>query len=384
MAGLDDDRGSTLALMQGLMLKLLNVDAAGERALRVVSYFDQLLVHQPTLESVVRASAILADCPVGLSLPGVGLRLRFSPEGLELGDGAPREGNAQLSIEGADNRDDGLAWLEREGARGDLDDFILERMALTVASVLVRSVPLADIDFATGLSDPALAQLLINEKANEAERSRAARLMGIDQSSRIQLVAVQSDFFLPLHVEQLAATLRTAWKRQVFAAQMSKDVVIVISLGRDAVDWNTVSVDGRAASSEVVDVLQAPDAWRQARVALRFAGLGSAWPRQLDAGRVGVLGALSALDPALVRADPDVRRIEALAAATGGAESLRILDIVLQSDTLRSAAREANFHHSSIQSRLATIEKRYGLSVRTGIDRQRIATALLLWQLIQR
>ncbi len=365
------------------MLKLLNVDAAGERALRVVSYFDQLLVHQPSLESVVRASAILADCPVGLSLPGIGLRLRFSPEGLELGDRAQPESSAKLAIEGPDNREDGLAWLERDGARGDLDDFILERMALTVASVLVRTVPLADIDFATGLSDPALAQLLINEKANEAERSRAARLMGIDQSSRIQLVAVQSGSFLPAHVEALAATLRSAWQRQVFAAQMSKDVVIVIAIGRDPVDWNVVSVDGRAASSDVVDVLQAPEAWRQARVALRFAGLGIAWPNQLDAGRVGVLGTLSALDPATVRADADVRRIEALAASAGGAESIRILDIVLQTDTLRSAAREANFHHSSIQSRLATIEKRHGLSVRSGADRQRISIALLLWQLIQ-
>lgn len=374
----------TLSAMQGLMLKLLNVDAAGERALRVVSYFDQLLVHQPNLESVVRASAILADCPVGLSLPGIGLRLRFSPEGLELGDGAPHEGSAQVEVEGAEGREGGLVWLERGGARGDLDDFILERMALTVSSVLLRSVPLADIDFATGLSDPALAQLLVNEKANEAERSRAARLMGVDQSSRIQLVAVHSDFSGPAQVEQLALALRTAWQRPVFAAQMSKDVVIVVAIGRDAVQWDSVGIEGRAASSAVVDVLEAPEAWRQARTALRFAGLGSAWPKQLDSASVGTLSVLASLDPAIVRADPDVRRIEALAASTGGSESIRILDIVLHSDTLRSAAREANFHHSSIQSRLASIEKRHQLSLRTGTDRQRLSTALLLWQLSQR
>lgn len=366
------------------MLKLLNVDAAGERALRVVSYFDQLLVHQPNLESVVRASAILADCPVGLSLPGIGLRLRFSPEGLELGDGTPADGSAQFQIDGPDNREGGLVWLERDGARGDLDDFILERMALTVSSVLLRSVPLADIDFAMGLSDPALAQLLVNEKANEAERSRAARLMGIEQSSRIQLVAVQADFSLPAQVEQLAATLRTGWQRPVFAAQMSKDVVIVIVIGREAVDWEAVTIDGRAASGNIVDVLEAPEGWRQARVALRFAGIGSSWPKQLDSASIGVLGALGALDPATIRADADVRRIEALAATTGGTESIRILDIVLHSETLRSAAREANFHHSSIQSRLASIEKRHGLSLRKGTDRQRLSTALLLWQLSQR
>jgi hypothetical protein len=367
--------------MQGLMLKLLNVDAAGERALRVVSYFDQLLVHQPNLESVVRASAILADCPVGLVLPRIGLRLRFGPDGIELGAGAPPADSNQLAIDGPDDREGGLVWLEREGSHGDLDDFILERMALTVAGVLMRSAPLVDVDLATGLSDPALAQLLVNEKANEAERSRAARLMGIDQSSHIQLVAVQSDFSRPSYVERLAADLRAGWKRQAFAAQMSKDVVIVVAIGRDPVSWDAVSVEGRAASSGVVEVLEAPEAWRQARVALRFAGLGSAWPNQLDAAQVGVLSVLPAIDPAAVRADPDVRRIESLAAAPGGAESIRILDIVLHSETLRSAAREANFHHSSIQSRLAGIEKRYGLTLRTGRDRQRLSTALLLWQL---
>jgi hypothetical protein len=368
--------------MQGLMLKLLNVDADGERALRVVSYFDQLLIHQPTLDSVVRASAIIADCPVGLALPRLGLRIVFGPDGFEMPATAALSGTAiRMEIDGHNESEGGSVWLDRHDIRGDLDDFILERMEITVISVLIRSAPTIDADLAAGLADPALAQLLVNEKANEAERSRAARLMGIDPSSHVQLIAVQGDFSAPALVERLAGTLREGWRRPVFAAQLSREVVIVVTSGQPPVSWSAVALEHRAASSGVVEVLAAPTAWSHARNALRFAGLSSSWPRQLEATQVGVLGALAGLDSSATRDDPDVRRIEELAASPSGAESIRILDIVLHSDTLRSAARDANFHHSSIQSRLATIERRFGLSIKSGMDRQRVAAALLLWQL---
>jgi hypothetical protein len=97
-------------------------------------------------------------------------------------------------------------------------------------------------------------------------------------------------------------------------------------------------------------------AWEQARVTLRFAGLGSGWPDQLDSEQVGVLSSLAALDSAAVRADSGDCRIEKLAAAPGGAESFRVLNIALHCDTLRSAAPDARYYRSSIQSRLASIE----------------------------
>ncbi|MDJ0333891.1 hypothetical protein QMG83_01490 [Salinibacterium sp. G-O1] len=287
----------------------------------------------------------------------------------------------RLEIDGHEDSAGGSVWLDRSGTRGDLDDFILERMAITVSAVVNRSAPSGEADLAAGLADPALAQLLVNEKANEAERSRAARLMGIDPSSHVQLIAIQGEFSDSTQVERLGVSLRDAWQRPAFTAQLSREIIIVVTTGRMPISWSGVSIDLRAASSGVVEVLAAPVAWNQARSALRFAGLGRSWPRQLEATQVGVLGALAKLEPALVRDDPDVRKIESLAASPGGDESIRILDTVLHSDSLRSAARDANFHHSSIQSRLATIERRFGLSVRSGLDRQRVATALLLWQL---
>ena len=131
----------------------------------------------------------------------------------------------------------------------------------------------------------------------------------------------------------------------------------------------------------MVDVVDAPSSWAGARQALRFAGLGAAWPRFLRSEKVGALALLLALDPQTVSADHDVRAIQDLSRSPGGDDAVQILDHVLHAESLRSAARDANFHHSSLQSRVHRIEAVLGMDLRDGLGRQRAAQALLLWQL---
>ena len=103
------------------MMKLLNVDAAGERALRVVAYFDQLVANNPDLDSVVRATALIADCSAGLNLRDRGLVLRYNCEGTLLsGPGSPLPA-APITTDAGEV---GTLWIEREGAPRDLDEFI--------------------------------------------------------------------------------------------------------------------------------------------------------------------------------------------------------------------------------------------------------------------
>jgi hypothetical protein len=256
-------------------------------------------------------------------------------------------------------------------------------MALIAASVIQRSSFNRDIDYASGFSDPALAQLLVNERVSEAEGSRAARLMGLDHSSPVQIVAWAPEPDTSSDLESAVEALRDVWKRQIHLAQISTDLAIAIVVTREGVKWTGAELGGRACSGSIVEAVNAPQSWRQAREGLRFAGIGTAWPRLLDSGAVGSLRLLALLDPATVNADGDVERIQALWESPGGAESIQILDYFLHSESVRSAAREAKFHHSSVQNRLGRIETALALSLKSGSGRQRAAHALLLWQLFR-
>ncbi|MGP3533839.1 helix-turn-helix domain-containing protein [Microbacterium sp. RD1] len=366
--------------MQGLMVKLLNVDTPGERALRVVAYFDQLAANNPDLDVVVRATAIIADCPAGLELTSRGVLSRYSAEGIALP--GPAASVSQRGTVVVDANEQGTVWLERAGETLELDEFIVERFGLTVAGVVAKQRPPSDADLAFGFSDPALAQLMVNGRASEAERSRAARLIGLHPTSPVQLIALE-----PRVGEQpdaLIAAMRAAWRRPVYLAALSRQLSLVIAVGSDPVEWNVEGLAGRAASGPVVDLLDAPSSWAVARDALRFAGAASPWPRVLDAEQLGVVRLLGLLDPSVVAAHPDVARLEQLAAAPHGAEAIAILDHYLHADSLRSAARAANFHHSSLQSRIVRIGEALQVDLRTPAGRQRVALALILWRITRR
>jgi hypothetical protein len=363
--------------MQGLMVKLLNVDTPGERALRVVSYFDQLTSNTPDLDAVIRATAVLADCPAGVEITSRGLSIRYSSEGVLLTGPASRV-SQQTAIDAGSN-EHGTLWLERGDTNHELDEFILERFGLTIVTVLTRQRPTSGADTASGLSDPALAQLLVNARSTEAERSRAARLIGLHPASSVQLIAVESTGSIP---EDLSTRpLRTAWQRPVHIAPLSQHLSLLIAVGSDPVDWTAShGIAGRAASGPVVDILGAPRSWEIARDTLRFAGATSSWPRLLDSNQLGVVRLLGSLNPAVVADHPDVLNLERLASGAQGRESIEILDHFLHADSLRSAARAANFHHSSLQSRVTRIGQLLDIDLRSAAGRERAGLGLLLWK----
>lgn len=362
------------------MVKLLNVDTPGERALRVVAYFDQLVSHAPDLEAVVRATAVIADCPAGLDIPSRGLFIRYSSEGVQLhGPGTLPSQRAAID---ASRDEHGTLWLERPGGSHELDEFILERFTLTVSAVLTRQRSSGAAETAVGLSDPALAQLFVNPRSTEAERSRAARLIGLQPNSSVQLIAVDSSGTQPEYLT--TPPLRAAWRRPVHVAPLSRNLSLIIAEGQDPVDWAAPhGLTGRAASGPVVDILDAPRSWGIARETLRFAQATTAWPRLLDSDQLGAVRLIGSLDATTVVTHPDVIRLEQLASSPRGTETIEILDHYLHADSLRSAARALNFHHSSLHSKLTRIGQILEMDLRAPAGRERARLGLLLWKLFR-
>ncbi len=86
-------------------------------------------------------------------------------------------------------------WLERGGPPGPLDELLLDRLAIAVASVVERYGPAR-----TTMADPALVELVISADSDEAARARALRLLGFAPDLVVRVVAVRS----PLPLDRIA------------------------------------------------------------------------------------------------------------------------------------------------------------------------------------
>ena len=77
--------------MQGLLRKLASLDSDAERGLRLIEFFDQLVMHRADLEAVVRATAVLAEATAGAVDDRLGLAISVTQDGRALGPTGPSE-----------------------------------------------------------------------------------------------------------------------------------------------------------------------------------------------------------------------------------------------------------------------------------------------------
>ncbi|MEV4125735.1 hypothetical protein [Nocardia sp. NPDC049707] len=82
--------------------------------------------------SHVPRPAQLAECPVGVHVPGQGLSVRAEPgrQGVDA-SGRPPAGAATCRLDG-----DAVVWVARAGEPTPLDDILLERFAIATAVLL--------------------------------------------------------------------------------------------------------------------------------------------------------------------------------------------------------------------------------------------------------
>jgi hypothetical protein len=364
------------ARVKGLLLRLSALDADAESAVRVIAFFDRLVAQRPTLDAVLKATAALAECPVGVDDPGRGVVVRAAPPDWVGGgrltratrrlDGGPERAGAEAAV----------VWLDRRGAPLPLDEILLERFAIA-AAVAVAYAPLPV------LGDPALLELVLDEHAGEIERARALHLLGIVATTPVQAVAVAA-------ADPAAAARGLEGAARHFGAAIGTGYAVLLLDGGVPADFRP-DPGVRMGAGEVCPASAAARSWHTARIALRFASAdghpGShdrdadvlAAPALVRWERLGVLALLAEHIPAEAAArHPDVAVIDALARERGGADTLATLQAVAAAGSIRQAATRLHMHHSSVAARLSRAQSALGFPLDTAAGRLRLATALVL------
>ncbi|MGW7020232.1 PucR family transcriptional regulator [Streptomyces decoyicus] len=260
-----------------------------------------------------------------------------------------------------DEEEIGTVWLERPGPPGplDLDELLLDRLALAAAAVVERYGPAR-----TTMADPALVELAISADSDEAASARALRLLGFAADLPLHVVAVRSQ--LPL--DQVGGLICPA--RPVKAAPLS-DVGVILATTVDQARFPTGAVRAGIGAAESLD-----RSWREARTALRFTT-----PRQpvVHYDSLGALALLAQIPNDVARDNADVAAIGRIADNPG---ELETLDTYCSAGSLRRAADLLHLHHRSVARRLEQTGKILGIDLTepTGLLRARLA--LTAWRLL--
>ncbi|MFD6068441.1 MULTISPECIES: PucR family transcriptional regulator [Amycolatopsis] len=341
--------------MEALAARLSHLDPDVEGAIRVVMFYDTLMRRRVDLPALVRATAGLAECVAGIRLHSTGRTIRMAPDGREA---APASAPASITMAiTLDEEEIGTVWLEREGAPVALDEAVLDRLAIAVATVVERYGPAR-----TTMADPALVELVISA-GDDAARSRALRLLGFAADTPIRVVAVRSG--LPL--EKIGNLICPG--RPVKAASLT-DVGIILAT---AVDPDRFPEDVRAGIGEAGCPHRS---WQDARTALRFT---TARRPVIHYGDLGALALLARIPEEDTRANADVVAISKLAADP---EDLRTLDAYCATGSVRQAADSLHLHHSSVARRLTQIGKSLAVDLTDPLGLTRARLALTAWRLL--
>jgi hypothetical protein len=345
--------------MKDLVGRLSALDPDAGAAIRAITYFDRLAESRAGLEAIVRGAAVLAGCPARLVDDGRRVRVRVLADGRRDDSATPPDPDwpcvplTGVPAPGRQAQETARLWLECRGPLGPVGAVVLERAATAARDVLDRTRGRAPAR--SPREDPALTELLLDAAAPPEPRLRAARRLGLD-GGPVRAIALPDS---AAHLEAVTRPVRAA--------------------ARDT-SWEAAGV--RAGVGPAVTVLELPQSWRLARVALRLSAEGT----DLDPGSRVVyakeLGGLVVLASAVgpgTEAVPDVAALERAGAAAPW--MLSTLHAIAVAPSLRAAAALLVLHHSTLSDRLAHAEQLLGWEVHPPAGRLRLQLAFALRRL---
>lgn len=321
--------------MRDLTIRLDALDPQAGAALRVITYFDDLVAHGAGVSAIVRGAAILAACPAALVDPGQHIRVRIGAGGVA-GTPGPRAPDWPWTPVGRD----GELWLERGGEAHPIDAMVLERAAAAIGST--RLGPRGRV---THDRDDADVATLLDPASSAVDRSAAARRLHLSPTARVRAVASPA------------------------------------GLRIESADPPTAIV-GRAGIGPPGTPDELPASAVAARLALRLTAAGTnadPGPRVVDAQDAGGLLVLAAAVSSETVKHPDVVGLEQWAGEHPWL--LATVAAVAEQSSLRAAASVLHVHHSTLQERLAHAERMLGWSIGDPGGRFRLQIALVLRRL---
>jgi hypothetical protein len=327
--------------MQELAGRLTALDPEASASLKVIAYFDTLVAGGVGIESLVRAAAVLSGAAAGADSSRGAVRVdadgrRTARAGLVDDDDPPWP----TSSTGGRR-----VWIEREGPAHANDAMILDRLSLAVAIVDARR---------SG-ADPGTVEIVLDGARPAAERAVAAARLRLDPAT-------------PARVWALPEALPGGGHRRSTPVAVEEGIVHAVLTTADDLPADVAA--GHSLAS-VPDAL--PEAWRDARIALRLSD-----PRHpiVAADDLGALIVLAREHDPSRPPHPDVRTLVALDPRTRD-----LLDELVEADSVRAAASALGLHHSTLQARLESLTRQLGYDPRSPLGRSRYEAARLLSRL---
>jgi hypothetical protein len=383
--------------MKELVGRLTALDPEASESLKVISYFDALVGGGVGVEALLRGAATLSGAPAGFASER--RRIRISPDGGRLpvheadasgspsphldvdpalGPGPesePEPGSEPGSVSGSEPEPepvsesvegasrpavavhlprharsrrvgaDGVVWIERGGQPHANDTMVLERLAIAVEITTSRRT--AD--------ESGVVETAVNPYASAEERARA-------------LARLRLDAGVPLRVDALPAgpPFPHAAPNAIVATTHGLARAVLSPTGA-----STPWIDGSTAGlGLILPPERLPESWAAALVAFRLAT-----PAEpvVDASDLGALLLFAEAADAAPALHPD-----AAALASLDDRSRRVLDALADAGSVRAAAAHLGMHHSSVQSRAASLTGTLGYDPRTPRGRTRYALARTL------
>lgn len=354
--------------MQGLLLRLSGLDSDAESAVRLISFFDALIEQRASVEVLLRHAAALAERAVGIQDDDGRFAKRATPDGATDRQRSTPDALIRKVAGGYQ------VWISRgDAGTHPSDQILLERLG--IAFIAGRRT---DESTVPAFGDPALLELIVSRTTGVPERSRALHLLGLTPATSLTFLAALGP---ASEISTIATALHSCTPRLCRARIGGVDAFAMMGPPPATIAVPPGATIGVGPTTFGVD---AANSWDKAVRALRFAT--PAGTRGDFAARPVIraddLGAFELLAEHLRSEDiygiRDVDVLDELAAEAPGSGVIRTLEIVVESASLREAARRLYLHHNSVSARLERVEERLGYRINEpqGIARLGLALAL--------
>lgn len=330
--------------MGGNSLRISQLGTDPGAVLRLVAHFDVLIESSADSEAVIRAAETVAECPLGVRWTSA----------------------AEPDV-----------WLERAGrAAHPLDEVLLDRVrhALRMAGSRTGSP--------VRWGDPALLELVLSDNESAAERARAIRLLGLDETREVRVLAVSAGS----PAEAMRVVVRELGDQPVRTVTIGSDTAVLCYSSEEArtlsdrLDAAIIAAFPSPLPEQLgrgpwvgigakTTVFGAAVSWEQAQRGLRFASSTHFGRRAVAYERLSVLELLADLPSEQVLRNSDVVRINQLASTPAGALEVDTTEAFCVLGSLRRTATQLHLHHSTVAARIAHVESAMGWDLADPIDR---------------